>query len=347
MSDIDVEGLLQPVSEEAPCGEDVEYDPVFGEMVLAGTRKEEQQMGDAVVDAEEPDWRAVRTKGLELLGRTKDLRVATHLANALAHTEGYAGLDDGLALIRGMLERYWDTVHPQLDPEDNNDPIMRVNVLASLADAEGVLRGVRLAPLVSSRAMGRFSVRDVGVAAGKYPPAGGQPPPDTAVIDGAFQEAPLEDLQSTALAIDSSLEHLQGIESFLASTIGASSSPDLDALRDALGEARQVMADQLGRRGVATEGGADAAPSAGGAAAGPSLSGEIHTREDVIRALDKACDYFNRHEPSSPVPLLLQRAKRLISKNFLDILRDLAPDGVSQAQNATGVNPEESSSSWE
>ena len=57
-----------------------------------------------------------------------------------------------------------------------------------------------------------------------------------------------------------------------------------------------------------------------------------------MRVLDKACDYFERHEPSSPVPLLLRRAKRLVSKDFMEILRDLAPDGVSQAENIGGTS---------
>ena len=63
--------------------------------------------------------------------------------------------------------------------------------------------------------------------------------------------------------------------------------------------------------------------------------------EDAIRMIDKVCDYFERHEPSSPVPLLLNRAKRLISKDFLEILRDLTPDGVLQAESIGGVTGEE------
>ena len=51
-----------------------------------------------------------------------------------------------------------------------------------------------------------------------------------------------------------------------------------------------------------------------------------------MRALDEIIRYFERAEPSSPVPLLLRRAQRLVDKNFLDILRDLAPDGVQQAE---------------
>jgi type VI secretion system protein ImpA len=57
--------------------------------------------------------------------------------------------------------------------------------------------------------------------------------------------------------------------------------------------------------------------------------------------LDKICAYYSRYEPSSPVPLLLQRAKRLVSKDFMEILQDLTPDSVSQAQKICGTVEEE------
>jgi type VI secretion system protein ImpA len=57
----------------------------------------------------------------------------------------------------------------------------------------------------------------------------------------------------------------------------------------------------------------------------------------VIRALDKICDYYKRYEPSSPVPLFLNRAKRLASKSFLEILRDLTPDALNQALAIGGI----------
>ncbi len=62
------------------------------------------------------------------------------------------------------------------------------------------------------------------------------------------------------------------------------------------------------------------------------LDGRIVTREDAIKALDRVCEYYERNEPSSPLPLLIRRAQRLASKSFLDIIRDLAPDAVSQAE---------------
>jgi type VI secretion system protein ImpA len=61
----------------------------------------------------------------------------------------------------------------------------------------------------------------------------------------------------------------------------------------------------------------------------------------VIDALDKVIRYYQAEEPSSPVPLLLMRAKRLVSLGFMDILRDLAPDALAQAANVTGVSADQ------
>ena len=67
--------------------------------------------------------------------------------------------------------------------------------------------------------------------------------------------------------------------------------------------------------------------------------GPIRNREDCVKALDLVADYFRKQERSSPVPLLLDRTKRLMTKDFLEIMQDLAPDGVSQASKVFGTDP--------
>jgi len=344
MSAIDVEQLLAAISEESPCGDDLEYDPAFGELERAAQGKPEQQMGDEVVPAEEADWRDVRNKATELLGRSKDLRVALQLTTALAHTDALPGFSDGLALLRGLLERYWEGFHPKLDPDDDLDPTMRVNILATLCDQESILGTVRSTPLVSSRALGRFGLREIEMAGGKADVPAGVEAPSTAAIDGAFLDCDIEDLQATADAVARAVEHADAIDTTLMEQVGYSQTCDFSPLKTVLSAARTVLNEQLARRGVGTvvEEGAAVAGEPGAA---QPIAGEISSREDVVRVLDKACDYFERHEPSSPVPLLLKRAKRLISKSFLDIMRDLAPDGVPQAETIGGVVSEESSES--
>ncbi len=77
-------------------------------------------------------------------------------------------------------------------------------------------------------------------------------------------------------------------------------------------------------------------------AGAPPFAGVIRSREDVIRVLDSACEYLARHEPSSPVPLLLQRAKRLMVKDFLQIIQDLAPEAMNQVAKIGGIDGQSS-----
>jgi type VI secretion system protein ImpA len=68
---------------------------------------------------------------------------------------------------------------------------------------------------------------------------------------------------------------------------------------------------------------------------------DIKSRQDAIRALDAVIAYFRAHEPSSPVPLFLERAKRLVSKSFIEVLQDIAPDGLTQAHLIGGIKNDE------
>jgi type VI secretion system protein ImpA len=69
------------------------------------------------------------------------------------------------------------------------------------------------------------------------------------------------------------------------------------------------------------------------AAAGRGAAG----RADVIRMMDAICAYYREHEPSSPVPMLITRAKRLVNLSFLEALRDLSPSTVSDLEKIAGV----------
>jgi len=346
-----LDSLLEPVSAEAPCGADLEYDPAFLELERLSESKPEQQMGSTIVPAQEPDWKEVANRALPLFGKTKDLRIALKVTRALMHTEGLAGFASGLTLVRGIVENFWDGFYPKLDPEDGNDPTFRVNILMGLCDGPMFIDRLRLVPLVSARSFGRFSLRDMAIASGEIPPAAGAEPPATSSIDGAFNECPVPELQTTADVLHAAQESLKAIEGFVADKVGASSGTNFLNLANLLRSAEKILATQLARRGVGVEAAAGhvssveggSAPAPGATRTGPSLTGEINSRDDVIRVLDKICAYYERVEPSSPIPILLQRSKRLVSASFLDIVRDLAPDALAQVENFRGKDPSQGS----
>jgi type VI secretion system protein ImpA len=351
MSSIDVERLLAPISDDSPSGEDLEYDPSFMEMEQAAEGKPEQQYGDTIIPAEEPDWKEVRRLAVDLLSRTKDLRVVATLSRAMLATEGLGGFADCLKLTRGYVEQYWSSVHPKLDPSDDNDPTIRVNTVQSLSDLGSTVRLLKTAPLVESRMAGRFGLTDVQIANGEInPPAGMESPPTKQLIEGAFMDVDLQTLKGTSAAIRDSIGHAQGIEAAFAKEVGAVNGVNLELLVKHLKLTERVVSEALGKRASGSVEELEPSADAGaGTSESPSgqrrdaeqrieIRAEISSREDVIRTLDKICQYYHRWEPSSPVPLLLHRAKRLATMGFLDILQDLTPSGVEQVKALGGLS---------
>jgi type VI secretion system protein ImpA len=328
MAALDLGNLLAPISETAPSGPNLEYDPAFAALERAAEGRPEQAMGGVVPPAEPPEWGAVREKSIELLGRTKDLRVAVHLTRAELHRRGIVGFVEGLALLRGLLETQWATLHPELDPEDNLDPTMRITALSALT-IPAVMMALRMTPLVESRALGPVSLADMA------PPDGA---PDNARIQGAFADSELSALEATLSALVDGAAHLQAIDAVFAEN---GSGPDFGPLFTYFKQARQALEPRVAERRPAEEAVAtDGAPAESVAASAPAPArgavGDILSREDVVRALDKISAYYQRYEPSSPVPLLLERCRKLVTMSFLEILTELAPDGLRQAELVTG-----------
>jgi len=333
MADIDVDALLAPLSDAAPSGADLEYDAAFLALDEASRGKAEQQFGDTVIPATEPDWRVMKEQALLLFARTRDVRVAIHLMRADARLSGFPGFASGLALVHGLLERHWDTLHPQLDASDNDDPTMRLNALDPLADDDTVIADLRAAPLGPTRAS--ITVRQIELAFGKVDALPGEAPPSEAGALQGIQNAG-GDTQALLAAMAACHEHVRGIEAIIGAKVGASRGPDLKLLRS--------VTDCLAR--AARAAGGESPASAPGDAASPGaqarggVPGSIGTRDDALNALDRVCEWIERHEPTNPAPLLIRRAKRLMTKNFMDIIRDLAPDGLSQVEHIAGKDSE-------
>jgi type VI secretion system protein ImpA len=332
----------------------LEYDADFGELERAAQPVAEQQFGNTVVEAQEPDWKDVRGKALDLFGRTKDLRVAVLLARATVRLDGLAGFRDALALLRGLVERFWKDVHPQLDPEDDLDPAVRVNTLAALCDNDACLKAVLEAAIVESSALGTFAYRDYLIASGEMPPRAGREPVEMAALESAFTDSDPQDLLDRAETMAAAVADAEALESALTQEVGTRQSTSFDPLTDLLKKISRLLAEQVERRGL----GKQDAPPADAAAAGaggegesdldpdalaasinsdrpeppPVASDEVRSRDDVIRLLDKICDYYRQYEPSSPVPLLLRRAKRVVTMDFIELLRELVPSGLSEAE---------------
>ena len=348
MSTVDVTALLAERDPAAPCGPNLEYDPEYLELEQAVQGKPEVQYGATITPAVPPDWKVVKRSALALLTRSVDLRIVMPLLRASLALDGVTGMAACFQLIERLLQERWDSVHPQLDPDDDNDPMLRVNSLAMLVDGATVLREVRETTLIVLPGLGPINVRDLDIASGELPAPAGVAKLAMSSIEAALRDVPFDQVSAAAQALVQSFDSARAIETLLVSHVGSSQALNLDPLTRLLGRGRDFLVSALPAEAAADEAApGDAATSAGapagrpGAAAPAAITGEVSSREDVLRTLDKICAYYKRSEPSSPVPLLLERAKRLVPKTFLEILQDLAPDGINQVTVVSGVKPGE------
>ena len=114
---LDFDRLLSPISDDNPCGADLRWEPVYQEIKDARPKDDRDAFGlDSPVIA---NWAPVVDLTSDALAtQSKDLMLAAWLAEALVHQYGFAGFRDGLKLINGLLEDWWDGLYPLPDGED-------------------------------------------------------------------------------------------------------------------------------------------------------------------------------------------------------------------------------------
>ncbi|WP_028693323.1 type VI secretion system protein TssA [Pseudomonas cremoricolorata] len=332
--------LLAPVSDDFPCGTDLEYDAKFLQLERDAQGRPERVMGDAVQPAEAPDWRALEQASEALLHDSKDLRITHFLSQARLALHGLPGLAASLALIDALLAEYWLHLHPQLDAADDNDPTVRLNALAGLT-SETTINLLRDAVLARSRTFGQVSLRGALQAAGL---ASGPGTLGSEELAAALRDTDATLLEDTRQALEQALEHCAAIERRVNEQVGSARGVDLGALSQPLRQARQVLAEHAPQPSEAT---AAASLDEPAEAAQPAVAqasparpaprpGEINSRQEVRASLERLLQYYARHEPSSPLPVLLRRAQNLVEADFATIVRDLIPDGLSQFENLRG-----------
>jgi type VI secretion system protein ImpA len=330
MPSIETDDLLAPIPGQDPCGPNLEYDIQFASLERDAAGKPEQQIGSTIVKAEEANWPAVEREARALLGRSKDLRVAVHFVKAALRVRGWQGFAAGIATLRELLARSWGALHPRLDPDDGNDPTLRINILSNLADAI-TTAAVRTTPLIGSRAAGQFSLRQIEIANGDAPASGEGAALSMSTLEGVADEMDAAVLEETAAALIACVDGLAAIEAVVSEKTGEAGVLSFGRLASLVRKASTFVEARLAvRRSAAAL--ASAAPESGASAGSARASGEISSREDVIRALDRIIVYYARYEPSSPIPMLLERSKKLVPMSFADIIKELVPDGLSQVE---------------
>ena len=341
MSELDavegkVEGWLQALPDEAaPTGPDVEYENDFLALTQATAGKPESQFGPA----EPADWRSAAEIAERLFERTRDLRVAIAWLRASLHLLGYGALPAGLKLISGLIENHWEQLHPLPDPDDG-DPFSRVNALTLLRENEGLIGDLREASIIEDRAIGQLKGRAAEVALGLSPARTGEAEIGSAQVSQMLAAAVAKTPELRGQCQEAATLVRQLI-SLCNDKLGIGTAPDLRPLYVLVNGIASLLPPEASAEDATADADGEAAPGSGGpGAARRGLSGAVSSRDEAIRAIDMVCEYLERAEPTNPAPLFLRRARQLISHNFLQLMKVLAPDSLSEVARVVGVDPD-------
>jgi type VI secretion system protein ImpA len=354
---LDIDALARPIDDAEPAGPDLEYSAVAElERFAAGTPGTVDPKTNELVGAEEPNWRKVGEMATELLGKTKDLRVAAWLARAELANRGLTGLAEGLKLVSTLLENFWPTLYPPLDATENDNPIDRINVLANLspdaesygsAPTEALLRALRGAAIAESREVGRYTVRDLEYSLGRMQPPAGTAAPTPELLAAAWRRGDAEANREKREGIAIGLAAIQAIGALFQEKSGE--RPNLDLLQSTLRRVGEFYAaqdaanagidgDAEGDAGMAAEGDGGA-PAAGGGKT--PRSGGLASRADAVRILQQVAEFLRKSEPSSPAPMFVDRAIKLLQMDFTAIVKELMPDSKDRIEMLGGISLED------
>ncbi len=319
--------LCEPLSADAPCGVDLE------DTQLLASFDAFRVFGNDTPLRSDLDWREIRDQSVEALGKSRDLRLLTHLAVATLRVDGLKAFCALLPVAERWLLEQWDLVFPRVD----EDAVLRKNALNGFSDRMAVIDPLRRAPIAAHRQLGGFSLRDLELASGQLTPTeADQQVPGTAQSEATLAASAVEELAALAEVIATGIAALKKVATTMQEKADFQSAPDFEPLLRPLARIHSLLTEHLATRApvaAASQEGQAAAPGASVSAA----PGEIASRQDAIRAMDAIAAFFRKNEPSSPVPLLLDRAKRLVSKNFLELLEDIAPDSLAQVKQLGGI----------
>lgn len=332
---IDMPNLLEPVLADNPAGEELDYDQQFISLVTEMQGKPEQQYGDTLIHAVEPDWNRVAREAGELLKRSKDFRLAVMIVRALTRIDGVAGAVRGMQLMLSLAEQYWATGFPALEFDGEEDPLPRSNALTELTSSHGLVKDLR-ERVIHSKKLGSISLGALERIHLSREVIADLPLKRENIID--FLQDELRDGNPDIASLPELARLTNELKAWISDRLSAELAPDFSALCSFL--------DCLARSDMVEEGAEQqqaAAPAAliDNLQPAPAGSASPYGRQDAIAMLDVVCAYLEEAEPANPAPLLIRRARRMIGKDFVSILKEIAPDGLHQVEMIAGLSATE------
>jgi type VI secretion system protein ImpA len=280
----------------------------------------------------------VRDAAQAIFASTKDLRAAVILARALLALNGLPGFGEGLQLVSRLVESFWETAYPLLDADEGGDPVERLNALANLDDPEGVIRSLRGTRILESREVGSYTTRDLEVVAGRITLPEGTQAPTRALMDAAWHSGDPQGNAARREGVEAALKACNDlIKLFRDKT---NDSPSIDVLRQSLKRIKDYYDDVAddgaadSEEGEATGGGESAGGQAGG---GAKAGGALASRADAVKTLQQIAVFLRKTEPSSPAPMFIDRAVKMLQSDFVTIVKELMPDSKDRIEMLGGI----------
>ena len=356
------------LSEFQPTGPDLSFSPEFDQ--IAELRRFDDptlDQGDWVRDIKSADWPGVERLCTELLStQTKDLRLAGWLTEALAHTQGFAGMAQGLNACAALCESFWETLHPLPDEDIAPDaPAEQLSErfeqrignlgwllaqLAELAQTQPLLVG-KVAPGGNvAAAYGRRMIE--AVRSRKASEYENTAEPTQEQISLALTQTPGEALLASLEGARCALEALQRLQGVIDGHLGVR-GPNFSTARDALKDTQHMLTRFAKERGLLQvelneADSEDAHGSSATEAASATFSGGAPaSRAQALAQLRAVAEFFRRTEPHSPVAYLADKAAKWgevpLHLWLRSVLKD--PSSLAQIEEMLGVESPPSSES--
>lgn len=321
---VDLEKLLSPISGERPAGEYLRYEGTY-DRIQEARREDDPDLPQGVWKRElkKADWETVRDICLEALEtRTKDLQVAAWLTEAWLRLHGFSGVREGLRLIAGLCEGFWDSLYPEMEddnPEFRVGPIEWVN--------EKLSTQLKLIPVTRPQSADGVPYSWVdwerALQREKEPKRDGQPSRsregEERVTLGKFRGSVMLSSRAFYAALSEEVagaaEAAVALERLLGQKCG-NRAPGLHLFKEVLQGIQGLVNSTLKERGEEPK---DAPPAEGPREApaaeeedeqgmASASDGPIRSRAEAYRRISEAADYLMRVEPHSPAPYLIKRA---------------------------------------
>jgi type VI secretion system protein ImpA len=342
MSAIAWDTLTEPLSEEAPCGPDLdmEGDPTFMNFMARAEGLLPQSfltVGDdgrhIVFDRANLPYAEDSRTIAGFLGETRDLRLLVILAKFAVLSRDLPTFAQTLEGIARLLATRWLEVHPQ---GDGGDFIMRLVTLQSLDDTPTVVMPLQYVPLVMSRRAGNISFRSLQLALGEAVPGEGEESADASAIEAALEETELDGLVALRDTLTTARAAVESCQAIWLEKVGYTDALTFPQLLPVLTRMERWIDGAIGRRDPAartSSGEVESATAGGGKpATDAGAEGALTSAEEATRALAAASAYFARHEPASPALLLVRQAEALVGRPFYEILSTLMPERFDSAK---------------